>query len=324
MIPLRDTIQSRNYPIVNTIIISLNVLFFFLTPARGPELNQFLLTYGLVPARYSTPEIASYFGFGQQTFAFLSFMFLHGGFWHLLGNMWSLYIFGDNVEDRLGSLRYLIFYLLCGWASGVTHLVMNWHSQIPTIGASGAIAGVMGAYLLLYPRSRILTLIPIFFIPYFVEIPAFFFLGFWLFLQFLSAAGTQAQTSGIAWWAHIGGFLFGMAFLKMLLKIPEVGVTSRVRRAMPKRKTPHLQVIRPTGSGDDPHLYGQIKITPKEAISGARKLVNIPWGFHKRLFRINIPSGVSHGTVLRLAGMGREMSEGQGGDLYLKVLIGPQ
>jgi membrane associated rhomboid family serine protease len=323
MIPLRDTIQSRNYPIVNTVIICLNVLFFFLTPARGPELSQFLATYGLVPARYSEPEIALYFSLGQQAFAFLSFMFLHGGFWHLLGNMWSLYIFGDNVEDRLGSLRYLIFYLLCGWASGLAHLFMNWHSQVPTIGASGAIAGVMGAYLLLYPRSRILTLIPIFFIPYFLEIPAFFFLGFWFLLQFLSAAGTQAQTSGIAWWAHIGGFLCGMVFLKLLLKIPEVGVTNKVRRATPKRKTPHLQVIRPTGSGDDPHLYGQIKITPKEAISGARKLVNIPWGFHKRLFRINIPSGVSHGTVLRLAGMGRKMGEGRGGDLYLKVLIGP-
>ncbi|MBN1832248.1 MAG: rhomboid family intramembrane serine protease, partial [Deltaproteobacteria bacterium] len=265
MIPLRDTIQSRNYPIVNTVIISLNVLFFFLTPARGPELSRFLTTYGLVPARYSIPEISSYFGFVQQAFAFLSFMFLHGGFWHLLGNMWSLYIFGDNVEDRLGSFRYLFFYLLCGWASGLTHLAMNWHSQIPTIGASGAIAGVMGAYMLLYPRSRILTFIPILFIPYFVEIPAFFFLGFWLFLQFLSAAGTHAETSGIAWWAHIGGFLFGMAFLKMLLKIPEVGVTSQVRRVMPKRNTPHLQVIRPTGSGDDPHLYGQIKVTPREA-----------------------------------------------------------
>lgn len=324
MIPLRDTIQSKNYPIVNTIIISLNVLFFFLTPARNPELSQFMLTYGLVPARYSTPEIGSYFGFGQQAFAFLSFMFLHGGFWHLLGNMWFLYIFGDNVEDRLGSFRYLLFYLLCGWASGVTHLIMNWHSQTPTIGASGAIAGVMGAYMLLYPRSRILTLIPILFIPYFVEIPAFFFLGFWFFLQFLSAAGTHAETGGIAWWAHIGGFLFGMVFLKMLLKIPEVGVTSQVRRAMPKRKTPHLQVIRPTGSGDDPHLYGQIRVTPREAILGVRKLVNIPWGFHKRLFRINIPSGVSHGTVLRLAGMGREMGEGEGGDLYLKVHIDPQ
>lgn len=323
MIPIRDTIQSKNYPVVNTAIIFLNVLFFIVTPSRGPALNEFMLTYGLVPVRYSVPEIGAYFSFGQQAFALLSFMFLHGGFLHLLGNMWSLYIFGDNVEDRLGSLRYLVFYLLCGWASGVSHLFMNWHSQIPTIGASGAIAGVMGAYLLLYPRSRILALIPIFFIPYFVEIPAFFFLGFWFILQFLSAAGTSAQTSGIAWWAHIGGFLFGMVFLKLFLKIPEFGVTSKVRSATYKRKTPHLQVIRPTGSGDDPHLYGQIKITPIEARYGTRKLVNIPWGFQKRLFRINIPSGVNHESVLRLAGMGRQMDKGQKGDLYLKVLIHP-
>ena len=118
MIPIRNTIQSRNYPIVNTIIIGLNVILYFLELTRGVGLNRFILTYGLVPARYSNPEIALYFSFGQQVLSFFSFMFLHGGFWHLLGNMWSLYIFGDKVEDRLGPLRYFFFYLLCGWASG--------------------------------------------------------------------------------------------------------------------------------------------------------------------------------------------------------------
>ena len=323
MIPLRDTIQSRNYPIVNTTIIGLNVVVFLVELGHGPKMNQFLLTYGLVPARYSVPEIASHFSFGQQAFSLLSFMFLHGGFWHLVGNMWSLYIFGDNVEDRLGSLRYIIFYLLCGWASGVTHLFMNWHSHIPTIGASGAIAGVMGAYLILYPGSRILTLIPIFFIPYFIEVPAYVFLGIWFLIQFLSAAGTDAQTSGIAWWAHIGGFLFGMVFLKLFSKVPQLGVTNKLRGATSKRKTPRLQVIRSTGSGTDPHLYGQIRISPREANFGTRKLVNIPYGFSKRLFRISVPPGVSHGTVLRLAGLGRQMDGGKKGDLYLKVLINP-
>ena len=323
MIPLRDTIQSRNYPIVNTTIIGLNVAVFLAELGYGPKLNQFLFTYGLVPARYSVPEIASHFSFGQQAFSLLSFMFLHGGFWHLVGNMWSLYIFGDNVEDRLGSLRYIIFYLLCGWASGVTHLFMNWHSHIPTIGASGAIAGVMGAYLILYPGSRILTLIPIFFIPYFIEVPAYVFLGIWFLIQFLSAAGTHAQTSGIAWWAHIGGFLFGMVFLKLFSKVPQLGVTNKLRGATSKRKTPRLQVIRSTGSGTDPHLYGQIRISPREANFGTRKLVNIPYGFSKRLFRISVPPGVSHGTVLRLAGLGRQMDGGKKGDLYLKVLINP-
>ena len=168
MLPIRDTVQSRNYPVVNTVIIAVNVLFYLIEMAQGDRLEQFFIVYGLVPARYSVPEIAAYFSWGQQVFSFFSFMFVHGGFWHLLGNMWSLYIFGDNVEDRLGPFRYLFFYLLCGLASGISHLMLNLDSQVPTVGASGAIAGVMGAYFLLYPKSRILTLIPILFIPYFV------------------------------------------------------------------------------------------------------------------------------------------------------------
>jgi len=216
MIPIRDTIRSKNYPVVNTAIIVLNILFFIIELTQGEGLNRFIYTYGLVPARYTIPLISSYFTSGQQIISFVSFMFLHGGFFHLLGNMWSLYIFGDNVEDRLGPLRYLLFYLLCGLASGFSHLLINYHSQIPTIGASGAIAGVMGAYMILYPKSRILTLIPIFFFFQFVEIPAVFFLGIWLIFQILSAASTAGQ-GGIAWWAHIGGFIFGIIFLKMFL-----------------------------------------------------------------------------------------------------------
>ncbi|MDL1968771.1 MAG: rhomboid family intramembrane serine protease [Deltaproteobacteria bacterium] len=130
--------------------------------------------YGLVPARYTIPQIASYSTTGQQLVSLITFMFLHSGFWHLLGNMWSLYIFGDNIEERLGHLRYLAFYMICGLASGLCHLVFNYNSTMPTIGASGAIAGVIGAYFILFPKAKILTLIPIFFIPYFIEIPAFF------------------------------------------------------------------------------------------------------------------------------------------------------
>ena len=321
MIPLRDTIQSRHYPIINILIIGINVVIYLVEMAQGQGLNKFFLIYGLVPVRYSVPEIASYFTSGQQIFAFFSFMFIHGGFWHLLGNMWSLYIFGDNVEDRLGPIRYLLFYLLCGLASGLSHLFINWHSPVPTIGASGAIAGVMGAYFILYPGSRILTLIPIFFIPFFIEIPAFVFLGIWFLLQFFSAAGAQAQAGGIAWWAHVGGFVFGVIFLKLLLKIPGLGITTKLRRSTPERKTPRLQVIRTLGSTNDPHLYGNISITHREAQFGTRKLVNIPWGFHKRLFRVTINPGIQNGTILRLADMGKQMAGGQRGDLYLKVLI---
>lgn len=321
MIPIRDTIQSKNYPVVNNLIIGLNILVYLVQLSHGQDLNRFIFTYGLVPARYSSPEISTYFSTGQQILSMFSFMFLHGGFWHLLGNMWSLYIFGDNVEDRLGPVRYLLFYILCGLASGLSHLVLNWNSQVPTIGASGAIAGVMGAYFILYPGSRILTLIPIFFIPYFIEIPAFFFLGLWFFLQFISAAGSSAQGGGIAWWAHIGGFVFGIIFLKLIDKLPSSGITSRVREKTTKKKTHHLQSIRVTGSARDPHLYGYITITPLEAKLGTKKLVNIPWGFKKRLFNVNIPAGVSEGSKLRLQGMGRLMEDDKKGDLYLKVKI---
>ena len=202
MIPVRDTIPSKTYPVVNNTIIGINVVVYLVEITLVPDINRFTYIYGLVPARYSIPQITSYFTTGQQLFSLLSFMFLHGGFWHLLGNMWSLYIFGDNIEDRLGPFRYLVFYLLCGLISGFTHLIFNLHSNIPTIGASGAIAGVMGAYLILHPHSKILTLIPIIFIPWFIEIPAFFFLGFWFVIQFISAAGSHGGASGPRNWAR--------------------------------------------------------------------------------------------------------------------------
>jgi len=267
------------------------------------------------------PQIASYFTTGQQLLSLLSFMFLHGGFWHLLGNMWSLYIFGDNVEDRLGPFRYLVFYLLCGITSGLSHLLFNFHSNIPTIGASGAIAGVMGAYLILHPNSKILTLIPIIFIPWFIEVPAFFFLGLWFVLQFLNAAGSHGNISGIAWWAHIGGFVFGIVLLKIFLALPETGVSGKIRRVTAKRKTHRLQVVRPGGLGKDPHLYGTIDITSFEALVGTKKLINIPKGFQKRIVKVIVPPGVKEGSKLRLKGLGKTASDGQRGDLYLKVII---
>lgn len=321
MIPLRDTTPTRNYPVVNTTIIGINVVVFVIQFLQGAEINRFIYIYGLVPARYTLPQIAEYFTPGQQVFSLISFMFLHGGVWHILGNMWSLYIFGDNVEDHLGPIRYALFYMLCGIASGLSHLILNLNSNIPTIGASGAIAGVMGAYFLLHPRSKILTLIPIFFIPYFINIPAFVFLGLWFLLQFISAAGSHGAVSGIAWWAHIGGFVFGMLFLKLFGILPDRGVSKRLRRFTAKKKTPRLQVIRPAGSGNDRHLYGLIEITPYEAAKGTRKLVNIPLGFKKRMFNVKVPAGIQEGTVLRLKGLGQRSDSGATGDLYLKVTI---
>jgi membrane associated rhomboid family serine protease len=321
MFPIRDTISSKNYPVVNNTIIGINVVLFLFQMSQGANLDRFVYIYGLVPARYSMPQISSYFTTGQQLLSWLSFMFLHGGFWHLLGNMWSLYIFGDNVEDRLGPFRYLVFYLLCGITSGLSHLLFNLHSNMPTIGASGAIAGVMGAYLILHPHSKILTLIPIIFIPWFIEIPAFFFLGFWFVLQFINAAGSHGNIGGIAWWAHIGGFVFGIVLLKIFLMLPETGVSNKMRRVTAKRKTHRLQVVRPGGLGKDPHLYGTIDITSFEALAGTQKLINIPKGFHKRIVKVIVPPGVKEGSKLRLKGLGKTASDGQRGDLYLKVMI---
>ncbi len=321
MIPIRDTVPSKNYPIVNTTLIGLNVIIFFIQLAHGPAQDNFIYIYGLVPARYSVSHVASYFPLGHQIFSFISFMFLHGGFLHLLGNMWSLYIFGDNVEDRLGPVRYLFFYLLCGLLSGLVHLLFNLSSNVPTIGASGAIAGVMGAYIILYPKSKILTLIPIFFIPWFIEIPAFFFLGVWFLIQFINAAGSVGAGGGIAWWAHVGGFVFGILFLKLFTMLPVAGVTNQVRKMTAKKTSEKLQVVRTSGSNDSPHLYGTIHVSPHEVIAGTRKLVNIPWGFHNRLFKVTIPPGTKEGSVLRLKGLGRQMPDGDHSDLYLKVAV---
>lgn len=321
MIPIRDTLEPETYPVINHLIIAVNVAVYLIQLSQGSRVDHFILLYGLVPARYSDPFVAAHFTLGQQLFSFISFMFVHGGFWHILFNMWSLYIFGDNVEDRLGPVRYLFFYLLCGWVSGLSHLVPNWHSQIPTVGASGAIAGVMGAYVMLHPRSKILTMIPILFIPFFIELPAFFFLGLWFFFQLTSAALSPAQEGGIAWWAHIGGFLFGMICLKLFARMPNTGITRAVQNKTARKKTHHLQAVHMTARSDDPHLYGDLVITPEEALRGARKLVNIPWAFQRRLLHVTVPTGVREGTILRLAGMGRETPEGRKGDLLLKVMI---
>jgi len=157
MIPIRDNIRSQNYPVVNYFIIALCVIAYFWELSLGAHTEWAFMSYGIVPVKYSNPMISSGLGLFEKALPFLTSMFLHGGFFHILGNMWFLYIFGDNVEDRLGHARYLFFYILSGIAAGMIHLFTNWHSQVPTIGASGAIAGVMGAYFLLYPRARVLT-----------------------------------------------------------------------------------------------------------------------------------------------------------------------
>ena len=321
MIPIRNTILTRNYPVINTALIVVNIFFFIAEISYGDDFNRFIYTYGLVPARYSIHEIAAYFSPSQQIISLISFMFLHGSFWHLAGNMWFLHIFGNTIEDRLGHLRYFIFYLLCGFSSGLAHLFFNLDSMMPTIGASGAIAGVMGAYFILYPTSKIVTLIPIVFIPYFMELPAAIFLGVWLLMQFISATLSSAEAGGIAWWAHIGGFIFGALFLKLFLMIPEQGISRTLSKATVRKSSPRVHIARPASQESGSGLYGAISITPEEAARGAKKLISIPIGYRKKPIILTIPPGIRDGMKLRLTGMGKKMDGDRRGDLYLNVTV---
>ncbi|MCS6904822.1 MAG: rhomboid family intramembrane serine protease [Bacteroidia bacterium] len=214
MFPIKDTIPARSFPIINWCIIAFNsIIFAFQLTLNETELQTLFYVFGLVPARYSHLEWADMVGLRANDYwPFITNTFLHGGWAHFLGNMWTLYIFGDNVEDRMGKARYLIFYLLCGLAASFTHYWVNIDSTVPAIGASGAISGVMAAYMFLFPKSQIIFFFPILFIPYFIELSAFFYIGVWFVGQFISGtfdALFDNQATGIAFWAHIGGFLAG-------------------------------------------------------------------------------------------------------------------
>ncbi len=203
-------------------LIALNTfVFIYQIRLPAPDLERFTFVYGLVPARYSHPGWAAEIGFPRDAYlSFLTSMFLHGSWLHLIANMWSLWIFGDNVEDRMGRLRFLVFYIACGLAAGALHQFTNLNSVVPTVGASGAIAGVLGAYFLLFPHARVLTLVPIFFIPLFFELPAVVFLLIWLAIQVIQAYATglgPEGTGGVAWWAHIGGFSAGVLLHRLFL-----------------------------------------------------------------------------------------------------------
>ena len=219
MIPLRDTTPHRRTPYVVYAIIAVNVAGFLLELGMpGAQRQHFLMYYGIVPARYADLRFWQHFGLVEQLLPFVSSMFLHGGFMHIIGNMWVLWIFGDNVEDWFGHAWFAVFYTFCGVAAGLLHVFFNLGSTMPTIGASGAIAGVMGAYFLLYPNARVLTLVPLFLFFPLIELPAFVFLGFWFLLQFLSGTASigSGAAGGIAWWAHIGGFGAGAATVFLL------------------------------------------------------------------------------------------------------------
>jgi membrane associated rhomboid family serine protease len=194
------------------------VFVFLYELALGRDLERFIMLNGVIPAAVvGWPR--SHLPLTAVALPFLTSMFLHGGWLHLIGNMWYLWIFGDNIEDRLGHFTYLIFYLLCGLGAGIVHTVVNYDTVVPSVGASGAIAGVLGAYLVSYPYAKVLTLVPIFIFIQIIEIPALIVLGLWFVMQFFSGAAALATTSanagGVAWWAHIGGFIIGIILVSL-------------------------------------------------------------------------------------------------------------
>jgi membrane associated rhomboid family serine protease len=220
MLPLHDTIRSKSFPAANLTLIGLNVLVFLyeisLSPAR---LARFTDTYGLVPIRLHLAHPALLLQNPFPLITLFTAMFIHGGWFHLLSNMWVLFIFGDNVEDRMGSFGYIVFYIFAGLVANLLQALVFPTSTIPAIGASGAIAGTLGAYFLLFPMAKVLTLILIFLIPWFVELPAVIFIGFWFVSQLFSGLFSLgmpagANVGGVAWWAHIGGFVFGLLFAR--------------------------------------------------------------------------------------------------------------
>ena len=218
MIPLRDENPSSTVPVVTRLIIALNVVAFVYEATRGSELREFMYQWAFVPARLTLALQGGEESWLGPSVTLLSSMFLHGGWAHLLGNMWYLWIFGDNIEDRLGRLGYIGFYLASGIAAALMHYFVSATSRVPTVGASGAIAGVLGAYAVAYPHARVVTLVPLF--PFFqiMALPALLVLGLWFLYQFLSGALSLAWVAGggIAWWAHIGGFVFGMIAMRVL------------------------------------------------------------------------------------------------------------
>ncbi|MEM6763345.1 MAG: rhomboid family intramembrane serine protease [Bacteroidota bacterium] len=222
MLPLRDTIPSKRVPLVNWSLIGLNALAFLYQLQLSPEEMMALYAqYAVIPGNYLESGTGLVGGFSVGALIpFVSCMFLHGGWGHILGNMLTLYIFGDNVEDRMGHANYLLFYLLCGFAASATHVALNASSPIPVIGASGAISGVMAAYMFLYPQSKILMLFPIVIIPFFFHIRAYLYLGFWFLLQlyngFSDLTGPESN-GGVAFFAHVGGFVAGMILFKPFL-----------------------------------------------------------------------------------------------------------
>nr|WP_279593420.1 rhomboid family intramembrane serine protease [Pseudodesulfovibrio sp. S3-i] len=214
---MRDNVPRVTTPYAVVALIAVNALVFLYTGSLGPSgAAQVYHLFGVVPARFFQPSWAIWAGYPDTMgWPLVTYMFLHGGWLHLILNMWMLWIFGDNIEDVTGHGWFVLFYVLCGLAAVALHMFFEQASPMPVVGASGAVAGVMGAYIVLYPHGRVLTLIPIIFIPLMIQVPASLFLGLWFVFQVASGVFAKVQaSSGVAWWAHVGGFMAGIVLIK--------------------------------------------------------------------------------------------------------------
>lgn len=223
MIPLNDNVRRQTFWFSTFTLIALNTAVFAYELSLGPSINRFIVTFGLIPARYTTPHGAIVItGLAEFLVPVFTSMFIHGGWLHLIGNMLFLFVFGRSIEDRYGHSKFLMLYFLGGFGAAIIHILFNMGSRAPTIGASGAIAGILGAYLVSFPTARITTLIPIIIFFWIIRIPAFLVLAYWFLIQFLAGQQTLAIESatrgGVAWWAHVGGFVVGMI---LALAIPK-------------------------------------------------------------------------------------------------------
>jgi membrane associated rhomboid family serine protease len=213
MIPVKDEMSTRETPVVNYVLIAINVIVYLFMALAGPEAQEAIIAkYAMIPAHFADGVTLA------DVMTIFTSMFMHAGLAHLGGNMVYLWIFGDNVEDRIGHSRYLMFYLVGGVVASLTHLATNWGSELPTVGASGAIAAVLGAYLVLFPASRIVTIIPLGKFSHLTKVPAFVLLGLWFIVQLFEGVMSfgGADVSGVAFWAHVGGFVAGMLMVKLM------------------------------------------------------------------------------------------------------------
>lgn len=218
MFPIRDENPTERFPLITALFLAVNILVFGWQFLLGPQAKLVVFSFGAIPYEI-THGVAVYRPVHIPTsLTLFTSMFVHGGFLHLAGNMLYLWIFGNNVEDRMGRFRFLVFYFICGLAAVFTHIFISPDSRVPMVGASGAISGVLGAYLLLFPRARVLTVIPIFFFVRVVYLPAALLIGFWILVQVVNGFVSLKVEGGVAWFAHIGGFVAGLLLVKLFVR----------------------------------------------------------------------------------------------------------